>query len=306
MTLPIVGRFAPSPTGPLHLGSLVAAVGSWLYARSAGGSWLLRIEDLDAPRVIAGCADDIMRTLEALGLTWDGEVLYQSRRSNAYQEAFDSLLARGLVFPCSCSRTEIASSSSAPHLGTGEIPYPGTCRNGMPSPRSARAYRLLVGDECVGFSDAVFGEYSQFLREVCGDFVVRRADGPFAYHLAVVVDDAFSGVNQVVRGADLLPSTPRQIYLSSLLGYSRPVYAHLPLVRGTDGGKLSKRDNAVSIASCHDLRRDAGRLVHFALTFLGQAPPLEMVTYNPSELLEWGVSHFIPSNVASGSLKSIE
>ena len=299
MTAPVVGRFAPSPTGPLHLGSLVAAVGSWLFARSAGGLWLLRMEDLDAARVVTGCADDILWTLEALGLTWDGEVVYQSRRAEAYKQAFEGLLRKGLIYPCCCSRAEIATSSSAPHLETGEIPYPGTCRNGMPAGREARSYRLYVADEWVSFEDDLLGEQSQFLRSVCGDFIVKRADGPFAYHLAVVVDDAYSGVNQVVRGADLILSTPRQVYLYSLLGKPQPAYAHLPLVTGPGGGKLSKRDNAVSLTSTHDLCKEAGRLIHFALSFLGLTPPAELAMYPPSELLSWGLSHFLPTAIST-------
>lgn len=304
---PAVGRFAPSPTGRLHVGSLVAAVGSWVMARRTGGSWLVRIEDLDAPRVIPGMADDILRTLEALGLVWDGEVLRQSERSDVYQAALDRLAAAGFCYSCGCSRAEIARISSAPHGATGEIRYPGTCRGGLPPGRSARAVRVRVPDEAILFTDRLMGAGRENLAESCGDFVLKRADGPFAYHLAVVVDDALQGVTQVVRGADLLASTPRQIYLQRLLGYPLPVYCHLPLVTGPDGGKLSKRDNQVSLAEDAVIRSRAGVLVAAALRFLGQDVPHFLDGAHPGEILAWGVAHFDLDRVprTSGSLPSI-
>lgn len=290
-----IGRFAPSPTGPLHLGSLVAAVGSWAMARRAGGRWLLRMEDLDTPRVVPGVADDILRTLEVLGLTWDGEIVWQSRRSEAYQAALEKLCRRGVVYPCGCSRAEIARIASAPH-GAGELVYPGTCRHGLPPGKEPRAFRVRVGEETVCYGDAVQGEQCQELARDCGDFVVKRADGPFAYHLAVVVDDAASGVNQVVRGADLLASTPRQIFLQRHLGLPTPAYAHLPLVTGPGGAKLSKRDNAVSLAAGRDLMRDGGRLLLAALHFLGQVPPL-LPHASCGEILSWTASSFDAARV---------
>jgi glutamyl-Q tRNA(Asp) synthetase len=289
----IVGRFAPSPTGPLHLGSLVAAVGSYAMARRDGGRWLLRIEDLDQPRAVPGMADDMLRTLEMLGFRWDGEVVYQSRRLDTYRAALDRLLAAGAAYPCGCSRAEIALIASAPH-GEDGLVYPGTCRAGLPPGKTPRAVRLKVDEATISFDDGVMGRYSQSLLSSCGDFVVQRADGPYAYHLAVVVDDAASGVNQVVRGADLLSSTPRQIYLQQLLGYPAPAYCHLPLVTDPDGSKLSKRESAVSLAGGLDLAREGGRLVCAALEFLGQSPPDALRHAPAGELLAWAVGAFEP------------
>ena len=295
--IPATGRFAPSPTGRLHLGSLVAAVGSWIMARRSGGRWLVRIEDLDAPRVIPGMADDILRTLEALGLVWDGEVLRQSERSDIYQEALDRLATGGHCYPCGCSRSEIARISSAPHGTTGELRYPGNCRNGLAQGKVARAVRVRVPEEPIRFTDCIMGAIEENIAESCGDFVLKRADGPFAYHLAVVVDDALQGVTQVVRGADLLCSTPRQIYLQQLLGYPHPLYCHLPLVTGPEGGKLSKRDNPVSLTDGAHLPRRRGVLIAAALRFLGQDVPSFLDGAPPSEVLEWGVAHFIVGRV---------
>ena len=185
----VVGRFAPSPTGPLHLGSLVAALGSYLFARQPGGRWLLRIEDLDVPRVVPGIADDMKKTLELLGLHWDEEVLYQSLRTEVYQAALQELIHRGVAYSCGCTRAEIARISSAQEDGE-ELLYPGVCREGLPPGKVERAYRVKVYDEMISFDDGIMGRYSQLLSASCGDFVIQRADGPFAYHLAVVVDDA--------------------------------------------------------------------------------------------------------------------
>lgn len=269
----VTGRFAPSPTGPLHLGSLVAALGSYLFARSSGGRWLLRMDDLDTPRVVPGVADDMLRTLETLGFSWDGQVVWQSRRGEAYAAALNELQRLGLVYPCGCSRAEIARVATAPHGLADELAYPGTCRSGLPPGKEPRAQRIRVPLDEIGFVDGIMGPCRQRLEEVCGDFVVRRADGLFAYHLATVVDDAASGVTQVVRGADLLSSTPRQIYLQRLLGLSVPDYFHLPLVTSPGGGKLSKRDSAVSLAQGRDLKRNGGALLLHALRFLGQPLP---------------------------------
>ena len=289
----VIGRFAPSPTGPLHLGSLVAAVGSYVMAKRRGGLWLLRIEDLDLPRVIPGIADDMLWTLEGLGFQWDGEVVYQSRRLDAYQAALDQLIAHGIAYPCGCSRAEIALIASAPHGEEGLI-YPGTCRDGLPADKSERAIRVKVYDEVISFEDCVMGRYSQALSPSCGDFVVQRADGPYAYHLAVVVDDAESGVNQVVRGADLLSSTPRQIYLQKVLGFPVPAYCHLPLVTNPDGTKLSKRDSAVSFATVLDIAGAGGGLLLAVLRFLGQSPPAALRGAACSEILDWAVAGFEP------------
>ena len=291
----LIGRFAPSPTGPLHFGSLVAAVGSYLFARRVGGQWLLRIDDLDTPRVVPGIADDMLRTLEHLGFRWDGEVVWQSRRSEAYRAALDRLVLQGDAYPCGCSRAEIARISSAPHSGDGGVIYPGLCREGLPEGKVPRAIRVRVPDEVIVFRDAIVGEYRQNLADDCGDFVVQRADGPFAYHLAVVVDDAEAGVTQVVRGADLLDSTPRQIWLQRLFGFSTPAYAHLPLVTNPDGSKLSKRDNAVSLAAGIGSAGTGSALLLAALRFLGQIPPPFPADAPCSEILTWGVDGFDPT-----------
>ncbi|WP_026840606.1 tRNA glutamyl-Q(34) synthetase GluQRS [Citrifermentans bremense] len=286
---PVIGRFAPSPTGPLHVGSLVAAVGSYILARQAGGLWFLRMEDLDLPRVVPGIAADMLSTLETLGFQWDGEVFYQSRRTDYYREAADELVRRRLAYPCGCTRSEIAQIASAPHEDG--LVYPGLCREGVPPDKVERALRVKVYDEVISFQDGIMGLYGQHLTASCGDFVIHRADGPYAYHLAVVVDDAAAGVNQVVRGADLLSSTPRQIYLQRLFNYSTPSYWHLPLVTGPDGAKLSKRDHAVSLAHGRDLSKEGGKLLAGALRFLGQSPPVALEKAPPAEMLQWGVSH---------------
>ena len=257
-----VGRFAPSPTGPLHFGSLVAAAASWLDARAAGGRWLVRIEDLDRPRVQPGAADGILRTLEALGLRWDGEVLYQSRREVLYRDALERLRAH--TYWCGCSRREIADSSLGLAVDGARI-YPGTCRAGLAPQRSARALRVRVPTEEIRFVDRVQGAQRQVLARDVGDFVLYRADGLFAYQLAVVVDDAAQAVSDVVRGADLLDSTARQIHLQRLLGVPMPRYLHVPIALNGDGEKLSKQTGAQPV----DARRPAEALAA-ALGFLGQ------------------------------------
>jgi glutamyl-Q tRNA(Asp) synthetase len=287
----LVGRFAPSPTGALHTGSLVAALGSYLMAKRSGGRWLLRLDDLDTHRQVPGMADDIMRTLEAFGLCWDGDVTRQSGHLDDYRQVFDTLLGRGVVYPCGCSRTDIARTASAPHQGDDGIPYPGTCRNGAKADSVVRSWRVMVPEEEICFDDLRKGRFCQTLPETCGDFIVRRGDGEFAYQLAVVVDDYLTGVNQVVRGDDLLTSTPRQIFLHRLLGYPEPVYCHLPLVTGPDGAKLSKRDNLIS----RQLGTVSGRertVLLEALRFLGQNPPPELAQTSCSTILEWAVAHF--------------
>jgi glutamyl-Q tRNA(Asp) synthetase len=238
----ITGRFAPSPTGPLHLGSLVAAVASWLSARRAGGRWLVRMEDIDTPRVVPGSAEEILGALRRYGLEWDGEVVWQSRRAALYEAALSDLRGRGLVYDCACSRADLQRAASAP-LGQEPV-YPGTCRDGLPAGKVARAIRFRMPDEVIPFDDLVLGRVEE---SAGGDFVVRRADGPFAYQLAVVVDDAEQGVTQVVRGADLLTSTPRQIALQRALGLPTPEYAHVPLVVNPDGSKLGKREGALAL-----------------------------------------------------------
>lgn len=282
----VVGRFAPSPTGPLHFGSLVAAVGSYCLARRQGGVWLLRMEDLDPPRVVPGAADDILSALENLGLHWDGEIVWQSQRTEAYLAAVERLRGKGLVFDCACTRKEIILS--APHPGEEGPIYPGTCRKGLPAGRKPRALRIEVPEEQVHFCDGVFGPVQQILADAVGDFVLRRADGLFAYQLAVVVDDADAGINQVVRGADLLSSTPRQIFLHACLGSPVPEYIHLPMVLGSHGKKISKRHGSVAL----DCKADASGLITRSLTLLGQNVPKMLSGAPPAELLLWAVQNF--------------
>lgn len=281
------GRFAPSPTGPLHFGSLVAAVGSRADARARGGEWLVRIEDLDAPRESPGAADAILRTLEALGMWWDGAVMYQSRRADAYRAALARLTSAGLAYPCGCSRKEIADSALrfGDDAATRDDPpreriYPGTCRNGLAPGRVPRAIRCRVNDRPIEFEDAVQGVVRQRLAQEVGDFVLLRADCIFAYQLAVVVDDAEQGVTDVVRGADLLESTPRQIQLQRALGFPVPRYCHLPVATDTRGDKLSKQTRAAPIDPGHPVEALAR-----ALAFLGHAPPPELG--DVAELWAW-------------------
>jgi glutamyl-Q tRNA(Asp) synthetase len=285
-TSAIVGRFAPSPTGPLHFGSLLAAVGSYCLARRTGGRWLLRFEDLDTPRVVPGAADEILSTLETLGFFWDGEIVWQSRRQEAYRAALAQLQDQGLLYDCACSRRDILAS--APHPGEEGPIYPGTCRQGLPVGRIPRAKRVRVPERTIGFADGVFGWYEQDLAGEVGDFVLRRADGMFAYQLAVVVDDAASGVNQVARGADLLGSTPRQIFLLEHLGLPVPAYLHLPLALHVDGSKISKRCGGAD----HPLHGGGGRMLWQALRWLGQPVPEALHAAPPAELLAWGVTNF--------------
>lgn len=278
------GRFAPSPTGPLHFGSLVAAVGSCLDARAAGGRWLLRMEDVDEPRSVPGAADAILHTLERFGFAWDGEVVYQSLRKRHYSAAFERLRLAGAVFACACTRREVADSA----LGADGAPrYPGTCRDGLPRGRQARAWRLKVEPGQICFEDALQGRYCQDLAAEVGDFVVLRADGFFAYQLAVVVDDAEQGVTQVVRGADLIASTPRQICLQRHLGLAQPAYLHLPAAVNASGEKLSKQTRAKPI----DEARPQAALAA-ALAFLGQQPPADMVEADLDSLWRWAIMHW--------------
>jgi glutamyl-Q tRNA(Asp) synthetase len=279
------GRFAPSPTGPLHFGSLVAALGSYLDARAQGGEWLVRIEDLDPPRARPGAAAGILRALEALGLRWDGAVVRQSERGAAYAAALAALDRDGATYPCACSRREIGDAALAGAEG-GRV-YPGTCRNGLPAGRVARATRVRVGDTEIEVDDALQGRLRQRLAGEVGDFVLRRADGPFAYQLAVVVDDAAQGITDVVRGADLLDSTPRQILLQRLLGVPTPRYAHLPVATDAAGEKLSKQTRAAPI----DLARPGAALVA-ALRFLGQRADARLADAPPAELLAVAASRW--------------
>jgi glutamyl-Q tRNA(Asp) synthetase len=321
------GRFAPSPTGPLHFGSLVAALGSYLDAKYHQGKWLVRLEDLDTPRIMKGAADDILHTLEAFGLYWDDAVLYQSHRLLAYEDELHKIQSIGAAYPCACTRKEIADS--ALQGIEGQI-YPGTCRNHVPKGREGRAWRvrtdfpfrdclsnvnavaesgvsansppsgnskslagasvpvdILRNPTIIHFNDMLQGSLTQYLENEIGDFVVKRADGLFAYQLAVVVDDAFQGVTHVVRGSDLLSSTPRQIYLQQLLGFNSPVYMHLPVAVNNQNEKLSKQTLAKPID-----RQNISLTLLRALNFLRQQIPADVASCKAEELLKWAVTNW--------------
>ena len=280
------GRFAPSPSGPLHFGSLVTAVGSYLDARAHGGVWLLRIEDIDQPRTRPGAADAILRTLAAFGFAWDEEVVVQSRRLADYRQALASLQTDRFVYPCACSRSEIAAIDSAPAVDGGRV-YPGTCRHGLPAGRAARAWRLSVPDQEIRLVDRLQGELRQNLAREVGDFVLSRADGAIAYQLAVVVDDAAQGINAVVRGADLFDSTPRQIWLQRCLGLPTPSYAPLPVVTNAAGEKLSKQTRATAIDPAA-----GSALLASALTFLGYVVPAEVAAAPVDDFWSWSIRHW--------------
>ena len=244
----------------------------------------MRIEDLDTPRTVEGAADDILKTLEAYGLHWDETIIYQSQRTAAYQAAFEQLRTGNLLYPCACSRKEIADS--ALHHGD-ELVYPGTCRNGLPQGKTARAWRVRVDGARIEFTDGLQGNIAQNLASEIGDFVVLRADGLFAYQLAVVVDDAAQDITHVVRGADLLTSTTRQIYLQQLLGLNTPDYTHLPIAVNVQGEKLSKQTLATPV----NTKNPVATLLR-ALTFLQQEPPAELYGYDLNSVLDWAVAHW--------------
>jgi len=268
-----IGRFAPSPSGPLHAGSAAAALASYLDARAHGGRWLLRIEDVDTPRTVAGADDLIQAQLRLLGLHWDGPVTFQSQRFDRYQQAFDRLVAVGRIFGCACSRREIADSLARLGAGTQrnqDLIYPGTCRNGIARGRAPRAWRFRVDDDVVTFDDRWLGPQRQEPARETGDFVIRRADGLWAYQLAVTVDDGEAGVTHVVRGQDILSSTGRQVLIQRALGLPMPSYLHIPLVMASDGEKLSKQNGARSVTG--DGRPPCDALDE-AARMLGIAPP---------------------------------
>ena len=266
----VVGRFAPSPSGRMHLGNVFAALLAWLSVRSQDGEMVLRIEDLDPDRCRPEYAETLKEDLRWLGLDWDREQTPQSRRTAAYAEAFSSLEAQGLVYPCYCSRTEL-HAASAPHASDGRVLYAGTCRNLTPAQRAkktkAPAWRLKVPDAVWTVEDRLQGPYRENLARACGDFIIRRADGVYAYQLAVVVDDAAAGVTEVVRGLDLLSSTPRQLYLYDRLGLQAPDFAHVPLLVAADGRRLSKRDRDMDLGLLRQEKRPEeilGLLAHWA------------------------------------------
>lgn len=276
------GRFAPSPTGPLHFGSLVAAVGSFLQARAQGGEWLVRMEDIDPPREMKDAADDILRTLEAYELHWDGTVMYQSRRHEAYAEALEQLRAAEAVYACSCTRREIADSSVR---GIEGPIYPGTCRRRVSAPGRMQATRVRTDGARLSFEDAVQGRISADLEAEIGDFVVRRSDGHYAYQLAVVVDDQEQGITEVVRGADLLASTARQIHVQQLLGAATPRYVHLPAAVNAQGEKLSKQTYAPAVSRTAPIP-----MLLDALAFLGHPVPRDVQEGALEDIWTWAIA----------------
>ncbi len=274
------GRFAPSPTGPLHFGSLVAALGSWLRARAHNGTWLVRMEDLDPPREVPGAADDILATLAAFGMESDEPVLFQSRRTAAYDVEFQRLRQAGHIFACACSRSDLEPQGGF---------HRNACVTAMDT-NAVGAWRLRAPDVTVGFDDLANGSQEQNLRGDVGDFVIKRLEGWYAYQFAVVVDDAFQGITEVVRGADLLDSTPRQIYLQRILGFATPTYLHMPLVVDANGQKLSKQDHARPVD-----RDDPIMALRAALAFLGL--DVRGVPANIDALLAAGVVNFDPARL---------
>lgn len=292
-----IGRFAPSPTGPLHFGSLVTAVGSYLDARSRGGLWLLRIEDVDRPRTVPGMIDAQMRALEHYGFEWDGVVLRQSDRSAVYQAALNHLVLAGLAYPCTCTRSRIAATPGV-HTGIDGFVYPGHCsawQAGMPVPPGA-AWRFRVPAGVTAFNDRIRGCVAQNLRNDVGDFPLLRADGCFTYQLAVVVDDLAQGVTDIVRGADLIDSTPRQMALTGALGGKTPMYAHLPVVMNDAGEKLSKQ----TLARALPVETEAARVEELwkALAFLGQQPEPALQQASQQTLWAWAIAHWLPERVS--------
>jgi glutamyl-Q tRNA(Asp) synthetase len=290
------GRFAPSPTGKLHFGSLVAAVGSFLDARHQQGEWLVRIEDLDRTREVPGSADEILSSLDAFGLHWDGEVIYQSRRTDSYAQAIDNLLATDQAYPCCCSRKQIRETAET---GSEGLIYPGTCRSAKSLSSESSSIRLVTRDLDISIVDRLQGLFLQNPGKQIGDFVIRRADGYYAYQLAVVVDDAWQNITDVVRGADLLSSTPRQRYLQLLLGLQQPKYLHLPLVVDKSGRKLSKQDQDRPVEA-KDPVSSLLRVLHFLRQPLPAEPP-----ENPEKLWQWAIPRWsteaIPGDTHKGS-----
>lgn len=276
------GRFAPSPTGPLHLGSLLAALASYLQAHSKQGEWLVRIEDLDTCRTISGAADSILKTLENFHLHWHGPVMWQSHRLDAYHTALEKLKQAQWTYPCICTRK----------LLEGEHIYPGTCRNSVDSTVLPHALRVKTNDKHITWMDGIQGSCNSQLAEDCGDFIVQRRDGLIAYQLAVVVDDAEQGVSEVVRGTDLLDSTPRQIHLQQLLGLSTPNYCHIPIIVDKRGQKLSKQSLAEPVDTLN-----TSQTLYQLLDLLNHCPPKELKGASASQLLDWAILHWQPEKL---------
>ncbi len=280
------GRFAPSPTGPVHYGTLIAAVGSYLQAKKNNGEWLIRMEDVDITRKVDGADVEILKTLESFGFEWDGEIIYQSKQTEHYEQALDQLISQSLVFPCLCSRKQLAESNS-------DI-YPGTCRFRHLPEKKEHALRIIATDTTIEFNDSVMGKQSQNIKQQCGDFVIKRRDGLFAYQLAVVVDDNLQNITEIVRGSDLLDSTARQIYLQRLLHYPTPGYCHLPLAVDDAGNKISKSEGATKIELQHK-----EKLLVSVLEFLGQNPPEDLVQSNIKDIWSWGIEHWDDTHIPS-------
>lgn len=283
------GRFAPSPTGPLHFGSLLAAMGSYLQAKQHHGSWLVRIEDVDTPRTIKGASDDILRTLEAYGFEWDEQVVFQSQRTEAYESVIQTLADDGHIYHCNCSRKDIMSV--APVVETGPV-YPGTCRDKKHiNPRSS-SIRVRTHNQPITFKDAIQGTLSQEVERETGDFVIKRADGLYAYQLAVVVDDAWQGITEVVRGYDLFVLTPRQILLQQLLSYPTPTYAHLPVASHQNGEKLSKQTGAHAIPIT-----GISQVLCHAMQFYNQQPPPGLEKAPVHDFWQWAIESWRLSRI---------
>jgi glutamyl-Q tRNA(Asp) synthetase len=280
-----IGRFAPSPTGPLHFGSLIAAVASYCDAQSNHGKWLVRMEDLDKPREVTGAADTILQQLEAFGFAWDEPIIYQSQRADLYEATLQSLKQNQLIYPCTCSRKEIVDSATT--SGVEGVIYPKTCLSHPPKVNQPAACRVITTEKNLSFTDAIQGNITQNIAKDIGDFILKRADGLFAYQLAVVVDDAAQHITHIVRGADLLASTPRQIYLQQLLNLATPHYAHVPMAVNAAGEKLSKQTLAKPIDT-----QLAAPLLIGALTFLGQQPPADLAKHALTDIWHWAINNW--------------
>jgi len=285
------GRFAPSPTGELHFGSLLAAISSYLEARKHDGDWIIRMEDLDQPRTVAGSADSILKTLDTLGFEWDGEVVFQSQRSALYEDYLQQLISEHLIYHCDCSRNKLKENKNFPV-------YDGFCRNKNSKISPPYALRCKTPNTNISFSDQIQGNYSVDLNQQCGDFIVRRRDQLFAYHLAVVCDDAEQAVTDIVRGADLLASTPVQIYLQQQLQLREPVYSHIPVAMHQQGRKLSKshQDLAITINT-------PAAIMTQALNFLGQSPPVALAQTNTDEFWRWAINNWNLNKIPTSNEK---
>jgi len=285
------GRFAPSPTGPLHKGSLVAAIASYLEAKTNNGIWLVRMEDVDELRNVKGAADDILRSLDAYGFEWDEDIIYQTQRKDAYAEALEKLRQNELIYPCTCSRKKLRALANEGKLSSGPMGYiyPGTCVNQSFKNTNPEDYaiRIKTPASTFSFNDSLQQHYEQQLDTDLGDFVIRRRDGLFAYQLAVVVDDDYQNITHVVRGVDLLDSTPRQIFLQECLNYPQMQYAHLPLIVNQQGDKLSKQTGAEGIGN----KPDHSLLID-CLTFLDQKPPADLEKDSLQNIWQWALENW--------------